>query len=298
MARPVTVRIVTDSSSCLPPGWAEEHGVTVIPQGVVVDGRAYRENVDLSADDFYRMLERGAVATSSQPRPEDLRAAYRGVGAHTGADGAAAGPGGTAASTGEILSIHISSDLSGTLSAAAAFAADLAPGRVHLVDSKSAGLGLGFLVMEAARRAAAGAAAADIAAALEDMVPRVRVYFLLHTMAYLVRGGRVGRAAGLAASLLRVRPLLTFQGGRTTPVSRDRSERAANARLWELIAASAGRGLHYAGFHYALNRAEVDGWRREFTLRYGVEAELTQLGPAVGAHSGPRILGVVLVESV
>lgn len=284
----MSVRIVTDSSSCLPPGWAGENGVTVIPQGVVVDGVAYRENVELSGDDFYRLLERGAVATSSQPRPDAFLSAYR--------EALEAGD--------EVLSIHIGSDLSGTLDAAHSQAAALqaagtsgAPPRIHLVDSRSAGLGLGFLVMEAARLAREGAAPAAIVAALEDMIPRVRVYFMLHTMTYLVRGGRVGRAAGLAASLLKLRPILTFQDGQTAPVSRARTPRQASTHLWQLISASAARGLRYAGFHYGLNRDEVDGWRREFARRHGMEAWLTQLGPAVGAHSGPRILGVVLVEA-
>jgi len=302
----MNLRIVTDSSSCLPAGWAEEHGVTVIPQGVVVDGAAYRETVDLPGDDFYRLLERGATASSSQPRPEDFAAVYR-----------------AALDAGDqVLSIHIGAKLSGTLETARSQAA-LAqaasgggreataggaglptpamasdpPGHIHLVDSRSAGLGLGFLVMEAARLAREGMAPAAVAAALGDMIPRVRVCFMLHTMTYLVRGGRVGRAAGLAASLLRLRPLLGFEDGEIVPVGHTRTSRQATAQLWRLISASADRGLSYAGFHYGLNRDEVEGWRREFTDRYGIEAALTQLGPAVGVHSGPRILGVVQVEA-
>ncbi|HZK49305.1 MAG TPA: DegV family protein [Thermoleophilia bacterium] len=280
----MTVRIVTDSSSCLPPGWAEENGVSVIPQGIVVDGTAYRENVDLSGDEFYRLLEWGSTATSSQPRPDAFVTAYR----------AALDAGD------EMVSVHIGSDLSGTLDAAYSHAAGLrtpdSPARIHLVDSCSAGLGLGFLVVEAARLAAEGAEALSIVTALEAMVPKIRVYFMLHTMTYLVRGGRVGRAAGLAASLLKLRPILTINDGEIAPAARTRTPHAAAAQLWALIDASARRGVRYAGFHYGLNRDEVDGWRQEFTRRYGLEAWLTQLGPAVGAHSGPRVLGVVLVE--
>lgn len=285
----MTIRIVTDSSSCLPPGWAEEHGVIVIPQGVVVDGTAYRENVGLSGDEFYRRLEAGATASSSQPEPAAFLAAYR--------EALEAGD--------DVLSIHIGSGLSGTLDAAHSLVAGLgrtgdefadASERIRLVDSRSAGLGLGFMVVEAARRASEGASAAAIAGELEAMAAKVRVYFMLHTMTYLVRGGRVGRAAGLAASLLKLRPILTFADGQTAPAARTRTPRAATAQLWQLIDASARRGLRYAGFHYGTNRDEVDEWRREFTQRYGLEALLTQLGPAVGAHSGPRILGVVLVE--
>lgn len=286
-AGPLTVRIVTDSSSCLPPGWAEEHGVTVIPQGVVADGRAYRENVDLSGDDFYRLLEQGAVATSSQPRPEDFRAAYTGS---AGAGRALGGP------TDEIVAIHIGSRLSGTLDAAAAHAEEFAPGRVWLVDSGSAGLGLGFLVMEAARLAELGLEAADIAHRVQDMATRTHVFFMLHTMAYLVRGGRVGRAAGLAAALLRLRPILTFEGGQIVPAGRTRTPRQAAARLRTLVDETAAAGVSHAGFHFGLNREEVEGWRSGFVERYGVEPYTTQLGPAVGAHSGPRIVGIVLVN--
>lgn len=277
----MAVRIVTDSSSCLPPGWAEEHGVIVIPQGVVVDGRAHREGVDLSGDDFYRLLEQGAAATSSQPRPHAFLTAYR--------EALEAGD--------EVLSVHIGSHLSGTLDAAFSHIQTLDPARIHLVDSQSAGLGLGFLVMEAARLARDGAAPRSIVTALEALIPKTHIYFMLHTMTYLVRGGRVGRAAGLAASLLKLRPILTFDHGQIARAASTRTPRAACSQLWTLIDDSARKGLRYAGFHYGLNREEVDGWRREFDLRHGMEAWLTQLGPAVGAHSGPRVLGVVLVEA-
>lgn len=274
------LRIVTDSSSCLPPGWAAANDVTVIPQRFILDGIPYRDGADLSADDFYRRLQAGAVSTSSQPGPEEFRSAY----VHGAAD------------DDEVVSIHIGAGLSGTLDSAHAVASQIAPGRVHLVDSRSAGLGLGFLVMEAARIAAEGAAAGEVLAAVHDMIPRTRVYFLLRTVKYLVRGGRVGRAAGVAASLLNVRPILTFSDGTTAVVARARTERAAETTLWQLVEGSASRGLHYAGLHYGLDPSEAETWARRLSERYGIDPVVTQLGPAVGAHSGPSILGVVLVE--
>ncbi len=291
-ATPMTLRIVTDSSSCLPSGWAEANGVTVIPQGVVLDGTAYRENVDLSGDDFYHRLQGGATATSSQPRPEDFAAAYR-----------------TALDAGDqVLSIHIGSRLSSTLDTAHSQAALLAAkgpaargsgapagSRIHLVDSNSAGLGLGFLVMEAVRLAQLGGEPAAIVRELESMATRIRVYFMLHTMTYLVRGGRVGRAAGLAGALLGLRPILTFDDGRIAPAGRTRTARQAASRLWDLVSDAARGGITHAGFHYGLNRDEVEGWRREFAERFGMDSLITQLGPAVGAHSGPWILGIVLI---
>jgi len=273
--------IVTDSSSCLPLGWAAAHDVTVIPQRFILDGVPCQDGGDISTNEFYRRMEAGAISMSSQPGPEEFRSAYE----RAGADDA------------EVISIHIGAGLSGTLNSAYAVASGLDSGRVHVVDSRSAGLGLGFLVMEAARMAAEGAPAVDVLAAIEDMIPRTRVYFLLHTVKYLVRGGRVGRAAGVAASLLNVRPILTFADGATAVIARARTHHAAETALWRLVDDSASRGLQRVGLHYGLDPSEAQTWSRRLAERHGVETVITQLSPAVGAHSGPSILGVVLVEN-
>jgi DegV family protein with EDD domain len=273
-------RIVTDSSSCLPAGWAAANDVTVIPQRFILDGVPCRDGGDVSTDEFYRRLEAGANSMSSQPTPEEFRSAYERA----------------AADDAEVVSIHIGAGLSGTLNSAYAVASGIGSGRIHVVDSRSAGLGLGFLVMEAARMAAEGAQVVDALAVIEDMIPRTRVYFLLHTVKYLVRGGRVGRAAGVAASLLNVRPILTFADGATAVVARTRTHRAAEAALWRLVDDSVSRGLQRAGLHYGLDSSEAEAWSGRLAERHGVETIITQLSPAVGAHAGPSILGVVLVE--
>jgi len=272
--------IVTDSSSCLPAGWAAANDVTVIPQRFVLDGVPCQDGGGLSTSEFYRRIEAGALSMSSQPGPEEFRAAYERA----------------AADDAEVISIHIGAGLSGTLNSAHAVASGLGPGRVHVVDSQSAGLGLGFLVMEAARMATEGAHVVDVQAAIEDMIPRTRVYFLLHTVKYLVQGGRVGRAAGVVASLLNVRPILTFSNGATAVVARARTKSAAETALSKLVDDCASRGLRYAGLHYGLDPSEAETWSRRLAERHGVEPIVTQLSPAVGAHSGPSILGVVLVE--
>jgi DegV family protein with EDD domain len=273
--------IVTDSSSCLPAGWAAANDVTVIPQRFILDGVPRQDGGDLSTDEFYRRIEAGAISMSSQPGPDEFRAAYEQAGAGDA----------------DVVSIHIGAGLSGTLNSAHAVASGLGSGRVHVVDSRSAGLGLGFLVMEAARMATEGAQVVDALAAIEDMISRTRVYFLLHTVRYLVQGGRVGRAAGVVASLLHVRPILTFTDGATAVVARARTKSAAETALWRLVDDSASRGLQYAGLHYGLDPSEAEIWSRRLAERHDVETFMTQLSPAVGAHSGPSILGVVLVES-
>ena len=274
-------RIVTDSSSCLPAGWAAANDVTVIPQRFILDGVPCQDGGGVSTDEFYRRLEAGANSMSSQPTPEEFRSAYE----RATADDA------------EVISIHIGAGLSGTLNSAYAVASGTDSGRIHVVDSRSAGLGLGFLVMEAARMAAEGAQVADVLAAIDDMIPRTRVYFLLHTVKYLVRGGRVGRAAGVAASLLNVRPILTFADGATAVVARTRTHRAAETALWRLVDESVSRGLQRAGLHYGLDSSEAEAWSGRLAEQHGVETVVTQLSPAVGAHAGPSILGVVLVEN-
>ncbi|MGB9665939.1 MAG: DegV family protein [Candidatus Cryosericum sp.] len=275
------IHIVTDSTSYLPEGFATQHGIDIVPLKITVDGVLHREFVDIDSDQFYQRQSAGAKAVTSQPGPEDFVALYKRL---------------LASSDDEVLGVHISSLMSGTLNSANAAAAIAGTQRVRLYDSKMAGLGLGFMVMEAVRLAEEGASASEIVAALDAMQARIHVYFLVGTLDYLVAGARIGKAAGVAGSILQIKPILTIKDGLIDVYDRPRTMRVARDRIWKLIDEAAARGIEQIGFHYAGNKAEVEALQQDFERRTGMPSLLSQLGPVVGGNTGPDTLGVVIVE--
>jgi DegV family protein with EDD domain len=186
--------------------------------------------------------------------------------------------------------------MSGTLNSAYIAAEQTDPGRVHLYDVRTSGLGLGFMVMQAVKLAEGGAGIDEIIAMLDGMRPRTHLYFLVGTMKYLVEGGRVGKAAGVAASILQIKPILTVKDGIVDVFERPRTMRTARDRMWALMDQAVVRGIERIGFHYAGDRAEVEAMQTEFTRRTGIPSVLTQLGPCVGCHTGPEAMAVVIVD--
>jgi DegV family protein with EDD domain len=276
------IHIVTDSTACLPQGYAEEHGVTVIPLRVSLDGKYFRDGIDITNDEFYRRLVAGAKAGSTQPSPDEFASAYRAI---LDKDPA-----------GDIVSIHISSRLSGTLNAALTGRNQLDTVHVRLVDTWNAGLGTAFPTMRAVELAGAGVPLGQVVAEVEALCLRTHVYFVLDSLKYFERGGRIGKAAAVAASVLKIKPILTFIEGVTDVVDRPRTKKVALERLWGIIDKHVQKGVEYVGFQYATNRAEVEDFQREFTSRYNLPSILTQLGPVVGSQSGPEIVGVIISE--
>ncbi|MBA4365327.1 MAG: hypothetical protein C0398_04890 [Coprothermobacter sp.] len=279
----VSIHIVTDSTSYLPIGFAEQYDLSVVPVKVSVDDVFFREFVEISPDVFYAKQAAGARYGTTQPGPEDFIDVYTRLLANP---------------DGQVLSIHLSSRVSGTLNSAHIAAEQTDPRRIHLYDSRSSGLGLGFMVMEAIKLVVGGAGIDAIITMLDGMQPRTHIYFLVGTMKYLIKSGRIGKAAGIAASILQIKPILTVKDGIIDVYDRQRTMRAALNRIWALIDQAAVRGIEHIGFHYVSNRAEVEAMQTEFTRRTGIPSVLSQLGPGVGCHMGPETLGVVIVDKV
>jgi DegV family protein with EDD domain len=277
----MAIHIVTDSTACLPQGYAEEHGVTVVPLKVSVDGVFFREFAEISPDAFYAKQKAGAKSGTTQPGPEDFITVYTKLLANP---------------DDEVLSIHLSSGTSGTLNSAHIAAEQTDSRRIDLYDVRTTGLGLGFMVMQAVKLVAGGAGIDDIIKELDGMQPRTHIYFLVGTMKYLVEGGRIGKAAGVAASILQIKPILTVKDGIIDAYDRPRTMRTARDRMWALIDQAVVRGIERIGFHYAGNRAEVEAMQTEFTRRTGIPSVLSQLGPCLGCHTGPETVAVVIVD--
>jgi len=279
----MALRIVTDSTSSLPEGFAEQHDLPVVPLKVSVDGVFFRELVEISPNAFYSREKSGAKVGTTQPAPEDFIAVYSRM---------------LMNSDDVVLSIHLSAAMSGTLNSAYIAAEQTDPGRVHLYDVRTIGPGFGLMVMKAVMMAERGAGIHDVIAMLDEMRSRVHIYFLVGTMKYLIEGGRIGKAAGVAASILQIKPILTVRDGIVDVYERPRTMRAARDRLWTIVDKAVVQGIEHIGFHYTGNKAEVEAMQTEFTRRTGISSVLGQLGPVVGCHTGPETVGICLADKI
>jgi len=280
----LAVHIVTDSDSCLSEQIAGNPGLSIVPVKASVDGVFFRDFTEITPSEFYAKQTSGAKCGTTQPGPEDFVSVYGRL-LENPRD--------------EVLSIHVSSAMSSTLSSSAYVASQqVDPARVHLYDSRSIGLGQGFMVLSALRMAERGADVADITRMLDAMLPRIRIYFLVETMKYLIEGGRVGKAAGVAASILQIKPILTVKEGIIDVFDRPRTIKTARNRIQMLIDEAVARGIESIGFHYAGNKAEVEALQLEFGRRTGIPSTLSQVGAGVGCHTGPETMGVVIVDKL
>ncbi|GAA2098469.1 DegV family protein [Actinomadura alba] len=274
------VAIVTDSTAYLPAEVADRHGVTVVPLQISIGGSVSEEGVDITAAEAARALREWHPVTTSRPSPVRFADAYEAA-ARAGATG--------------VVSVHLSAAMSGTVEAARLAARD-APVAVEVVDTGTIGMGVGFAALSAAVAARLGASIEDVAAAARHRAQRSRSLIYVDTLEHLRRGGRIGAAATLLGSALMVKPLLGIAGGRIEPLEKVRTPSRALARLADLAAEFAGdREVDLAVHHLAAQgRADALAARlRERIPRYG-ELHVGQVGPVIGAHAGPGMVGVVV----
>ena len=231
------VGVVTDSTGYLDPAAASDAGLEVVPLDVVVGGVPHPET-EVGADELAAALRRWTPVTTSRPSPASLLAAYRRL-AEAGAE--------------EVVSVHLSGQMSGTC-AGARLAARNAPVPVHVVDSGLLAMGLGYTALAAAHAADAGLDGEAVAAAALDHAARVAVFFYVDTLEHLRRGGRIGAAQALLGSALAVKPLLHLRDGAVEPLERVRTSAKALARMADLAVAAvpgAAEGDHRGRRHRA-----------------------------------------------
>ncbi len=282
MSAQALVAVVTDSTAYLPSGLVAEHGLTVVPLQVVVGGRSLAEGVEVTSDEVAQALREWRPVTTSRPAPTTFVETYRELAAR-GATG--------------IVSVHLSGDLSGTVDAARAAAAEVADViEVKVVDSRHLGMALGYAAIAAARSVAAGGSVAEAAERAQRTAYGASAWFYVDTLEYLRRGGRIGAAAAMVGSALSVKPLLHVVDGRLEPLDRVRTASRALARLEELVVEESGaRSVDVAVQHLAApDRAEQLAERLRHRLP-GVRGFVVgEVGAVVGAHVGPGMLGVVV----
>lgn len=278
----MTVAIVTDSTADLPPNLAEELDVRVVPLTVSFGTESYLDGVTIKGEEFYQRLQSEKVfPTTAQPSVGAFVEAYRDLAQR--AEG--------------ILSIHLSSTLSGTYNSAVQAEAELAGSGapISVIDSRHVSMGLGLIVVELAKAARDGAGVPALNRLAEDLIPRTRIYFMVDTLEYLHRGGRIGRASAFLGSLLRFHPLCEIKDGAVEPLERPRSRRKGIQRLRELAddAKPVAAASVVGSADPDAARALADGIA-DICADRGVI--VSEFGPVVGAHAGPGTIGFAYIE--
>jgi len=276
------IKIVTDSTSDLPQAVAAEHGITVIPAYINIGDKSYLDGVELSRQEFYeRLPDYDPPPTTSAPGLGTFVEAYE----RLAAEGAA-----------EVLSIHISSTLSGMLNVAHSAAQTLKRVRVVVFDSRQLTLGTGFLALAAAKAAAVGRSMAEIVASLKEMVSRVYVFAAVDTLEFLRRSGRLTRLQSGLGALLSMKPLLTLYDGEIT-MERIRTRSHAIERLISL-ATELGPLEEVALLHaHAPDRAEEFRYQIQHLIPQDIAPFSVEVTPVIGAHVGPGAVGLVCVKA-
>lgn len=277
------MKIVTDCAADLPPDEARSLGVHVAPLFISFpDGQV--NSAEISADDFYDRLEAmvPVIPTTAQPSPGLFQELYR-----------------KAAEKGEeILSIHISSGLSGTLNAAQQGAAQLAESVVHVIDSMTLSGGQRFQVLAAQRAIQAGWSLERILAHLDKVRAATEVIYTLETLTYLARGGRIGRVQALAGALLNLKPVIHVDrsDGKYSTAGRARTLPKALSQIADHLAMEYDQTSVWVSIMHGRFAAQSEKMAEILKKRLNVgKLEVLRISPVLGVHTGPGIVGATVV---
>jgi DegV family protein with EDD domain len=271
----MTVKIVTDSVADLPPQVIIELGISIVPLNVRFGTEVYRDGIDLTADEFYERIKRSeALPVTSVPSPASFTEVYDKL----------------AGETDEILVLTLTSRLSGTHEVAKQSVGFMKKKcRIEVIDTKSAAMALGLLVITAARMAQAGAGFDEIRDNVYENIPRAEMRATFDTLEYLQRGGRIGKAQSLMGSILKINPIIGLQDGEVVPISRERSR----ARAIEFLYRFAGsyRKIDEMAIEYAEAVDDAEMLMEKLGSIFPKEKIYrSKASPVVGTHTGPGIL--------
>ena len=275
------IKIVTDSTADISREKREALGIEMVPLKVHFGTETYYDGIDISSSEFYTKLEDSSeLPTTSQPSPVDFMELYK----------KAADEPGT-----EIISIHLSAAFSGTYQSALLAKSLLEEQTViHIMDSRSASFGHGMLALTAAEEAKAGKSAEEILELIEKMRSQSRIYFIVDTLQYLYKGGRIGKASAMFGSLLNIKPILTIDdAGEVAPVDKVRGQKKAIARMIELVKQEFGDRPVRLAVGHAESQESAQELRDLVCEQLNVTTdEYIEIGPVIGTHTGPGTLAV------
>lgn len=277
----MAIKIVTDSSADLPAQLAQELGITVVPLYVRFGDEVYRERVEISEEDFYQRLFHGPIhPVTIQPNPQDFANVYQKLSQE--ADG--------------IVSIHISSKLSGTCNSALQGKEEIEKGcPIEVVDSQIVTVGLGLICIAAAAVAKTGADLQQVVKEVKQTLPNVHLLALVDTLKYLLLGGRIGKAKALVGSLLNVKPLLTLEEGEVVPRGQARTRSKGIERLFDFVAKATN--IQDLAVAYSTTPDEAQALAERIGSIFTKQpVRIARLGTTMGVHMGPGALAVAFRE--
>ncbi len=273
------IAIVTDSTASLPQELVERYHIHVIPNKVTFGSQVYQDGVDITPAEFYRMLETAPTSpTISAPMAGWITEYYGDLMHH--AD--------------EIVSIHASGLLSNAVGYARSAKGTLNSPHIHVIDSQSASMGLGLVVLAAARAAEEGEDVNVVVAAAEKLVPKINIILVAETLKYLAGTMHFSKAAMAVGSVLQIKPVLCIESGRVEVLEKVRSTTKARGQMIKAMEEKVGSGatVHAAVVH-ANSLAEAEAMREELAKRFDrAELCVAELGPVIGMRTGPGAVGI------
>lgn len=278
-----SIAIVTDSTAYLPPDVRERLDIPVIPLNVLWGEEVLKDGVDIDPPTFYRRLQTAKIMpTTSQPSAGEFVEFFRRVAEEKGTD--------------TIVGAYISSQLSGTIASAEAAKELLSDLRIEVIDSRSTSMGLGFQVMAAAEVARAGGSVEDVIAATARVREHMHILFMVDTLEFLHRGGRIGGGKRFLGTALQIKPILGLDGV-IEGVEQVRTKKKAMARMLEILRERAGTSPVFRAAVVHANAPE-DAQALAEDVRAQLRPEelyLAEVSPVIGTHTGPGTLGICIV---
>ncbi len=278
----MTVGIVTDSTAYLPESLAHALDIVVVPVQVIIDGQSFNETESVTQDLIFKAVTSGKTVTTSRPSPEQFVSAFESL---------------IDSGFSDIVSVHLSSELSGTYESAL-LASARCSANVRVIDSRTIGMAMGAAVLSGATLARQGALADDVANHMSTRCNKSSIIFSVDTLDYLQRGGRIGSAQARIGGALSVKPILTMVDGKVESQELVRTTAKALARLVEIAVSQATAGCDIAVHHVdAHERAETIA--QQLCERLDREAvTVTPAGAVVGVHTGPGTVAIAITPTI
>jgi DegV family protein with EDD domain len=280
------IRIVTDSTADLPESVIEKYNIKIVSLKVNFGEETYLDGKTITTEDFYVKLQNSSqLPTTSQPSPIDFVDTYKAIAEET--------------PDAKIISIHLSSALSGTYQSALLAKSMLEDMEITVVDSLSASYGLGFAVLAAAEAAEEGKSAEACVQEVKKCIADQQIYFLVDELTYLQKGGRIGKAAALLGAMLNIKPILSVdEKGEVFPLDRVRGSKKAQGRILELMQKEYGsEPVRIAVCHCDAENVAKE-WGETIRQQFNVkELVISSVGPVIGVHTGPGTIAAIITRA-
>lgn len=270
--------LISDSTSYLPENLMHDYGIIIIPLNLHLEGKSYKEGKDISHAEFYDIFKSSKLfPTTSQPSAGEFLEVFEHL---TPED--------------EALVILISAELSGTVQSALMARNMLETERqknIHIIDSRSSSMGMGFQLIKAGEMLAQGRTMTEVMEEVEIIKIQQEIYFIVDNLEYLVRGGRLSKSSGLIGNLLQLKPVLTVKEGKLELFDKVRTSSRAVKLMMQQVEKNKSRLTQLAVIHV---QAEEQALKLQQVLQeqYGITALISEAGPVIGAHTGPGTLGI------